>query len=143
LMLATGSPAICRELPPLSLRLPVSCIFLYLSDTTAQGGRYVDTGLGECSAEPRQCSIACLEPCLYWGMRTNVERTVTAAVSSRSIPPPSIRPMSQTVQSGTAGGEACMRKEWFLTPPRMRAYHMNASWSRLRAHVLRTADGDF
>ena len=36
--------------------------------------------------EPRQCSIACLEPCLYWGIRTNGERAVTAAVSSRSIP---------------------------------------------------------
>ena len=37
--------------------------------------------------EPRQCSIACLGPCLSWGIRSNGERAVTAVVSSRSIPP--------------------------------------------------------
>jgi hypothetical protein len=42
--------------------------------------------------EPRQCSIACLGPCFRWGIRTNGERAVTAAVSSRSIPPLSARP---------------------------------------------------
>src|SRR4029077_12582907 len=37
--------------------------------------------------EPRQCSIACLGPCLSRGIRSNGERAVTAVVSSRSIPP--------------------------------------------------------
>jgi hypothetical protein len=37
--------------------------------------------------EPRQCSIACLGPCLSRGIRSNGERAVTAAVSSRSILP--------------------------------------------------------
>src|SRR5713226_7490497 len=50
--------------------------------------------------EPRQCSIARLGPCFLWGIRTNGERAVTAAVSSRSIPPLSARPQSQSVQSG-------------------------------------------
>src|SRR6266481_2994140 len=50
--------------------------------------------------EPRQCSIARLWPCFLCGIRTNGERAVTAAVSSRSILPLSARPQSQSVQSG-------------------------------------------
>ena len=37
--------------------------------------------------EPRQCSIAFLEPCCLWGMRTNEKRALAAIVFSRSILP--------------------------------------------------------
>src|ERR1700689_1630739 len=58
--------------------------------------------------QPRQCSIAALEPCCSWGISTNVERTLTAIAFSRSILP-ALTPESQIVQSSTAGGWAAFR----------------------------------
>jgi len=46
-----------------------------------------------------------LEPCFFRGIRTNVERALAAAVSSRSIPPMDLA-QSHLVQSGAAGGRA-------------------------------------
>jgi len=57
--------------------------------------------------EPRQCSIAVLEPCFLSGIRSNEGRAVTALMFTRSLSR-SIR-ASQPIQSGTAGGRAFFR----------------------------------
>src|ERR1022692_3827049 len=56
--------------------------------------------------EPRQCSFAFPEPCLSWGIRTIVERALTAAWFSRSLLPATTA-CHRLVHSGHAGGIAC------------------------------------
>jgi hypothetical protein len=67
-----------------------------------------DSGLGESPARPRQCSIACPEPCSQRGIRTNDERVLTAVVSfvlyAHRSPVVTIY-----VQSSIAGGRAHKR----------------------------------
>ena len=65
--------------------------------------------LGECSRSLTNVQSPAW-PCFRWGIRTNGDRAVTAAVSFRSITPLSARPTSQPVQSGAAGGTASVQQ---------------------------------